>query len=315
MIEYCDKLTGFIKDIDFSGFDKSELHKDACSLCILQIGELVHNLTDEFKQEYSDIPWRQIRSMRNIVVHHYGVVDTETLWYTIIDDIPVLREYCQKIRASKPENKTGGFTMEIKKVTDAAFRKYGRVVDNVDFTGLVEKLAETPCPADTVYEPSVALLEALPVFEELKTKTYGELPIQIGYCNGNNYKLNALEYHRSSEINVAGTDAILLVGWQPDIADDGTYDTSKVEAFLLPKGTAVEVYATTLHYAPCNAAEGGFRVAIVLPKDTNLPLEKNHAGGEDARLTAKNKWLIGHPEGGLPEGSPLGLVGENISLK
>lgn len=206
--------------------------------------------------------------------------------------------------------------MEIMKVTDAAFRKYGRVVDNVDFSELVEKLAQTPCPeGDTVYEPSAAELEALPVFAELRTKTYGELPIQIGYCNGNNYKLNALEYHRSSEINVAGTDAILLLGWQPDIEDDGTYDTALVKAFLVPKGTAVELYATTLHYAPCNAGDGGFRVAVVLPKDTNLPLEKEHAGGEDAKLTARNKWLIGHPDGGLPEGSPMGLVGENICLK
>lgn len=204
--------------------------------------------------------------------------------------------------------------MEIKKVTDAAFKKYGRIVEGIDVSDLVEKLAETPCPEDTVYVPSEPMLEALPVFEELKAKGYGELPIQIGYCNGNNYSLNALEYHRSSEINVGGTDAILLVGWQPDIVD-GTYDTSLVEAFLLPKGTAVELYATTLHYAPCNAQEGGFRVSVVLPKDTNLPLEKEHAGGEDAHLTAKNKWLFGHPEGGLPEGSPMGLTGENISLR
>lgn len=205
--------------------------------------------------------------------------------------------------------------MEIKKVTDAAFKKYGRVIDNVDFSELVSKLAETPCPEDVVYEPSVELLEQLPVFHELQTKTYGELPIQIGYCNGNNYQLNALEYHRSSEINVGGTDAVLLVGWLPDIAEDGTYDTSLVEAFLLPKGVGVEVYATTLHYAPCNVSEDGFRVAIVLPRDTNLPLEQEHKGGEDGRLTAKNKWLLGHPEGGLPEGSPMGLVGENICIK
>ena len=206
--------------------------------------------------------------------------------------------------------------MQIKRVTDPAFKKYGRVVDNVDFSELVSRLAETPCPEDTtVYEPSAELLEQLPVFQELQTKTYGELPIQIGYCNGNNYRLNALEYHRSSEINVGGTDAVLLVGWQPDIAEDGTYDTSLVEAFLLPKGVGVEVYATTLHYAPCNAAGDGFRVAVVLPKDTNLPLDEEHKGGEDGRLTAKNKWLLGHPEGGLPEGSPMGLVGENISIK
>lgn len=141
--------------------------------------------------------------------------------------------------------------MEIKKVTDPAFRKYGKIVQGIDFSGLVEALnAKTPLPEEVVYEPSAADLEALPVFAELQTKTYGELPIQIGYCNGKNYLLNALEYHRSSEINVAGTDAILLVGAQQDITDDFTYDTSLVEAFLLPKGTAVEIYATTLHYAP-----------------------------------------------------------------
>lgn len=206
--------------------------------------------------------------------------------------------------------------MEIKKVTDASFRKYGRIVEGIDFSGLVTALNEsTPIPEDVAYEPSVPVLEKLPVFEELQTKTYGELPIQIGYCNGHNYKLNAVEYHRSSEINVAGTDAILLVGWLPDVADDYTYDTSLIEAFLVPKGTAVELFATTLHYAPCSAQESGFQVAIVLPKDTNLDLESGHAGGEDAHLTAKNKWLIGHPEGGLPEGSPMGLKGENICIK
>ncbi len=100
-----------------------------------------------------------------------------------------------------------------------------------------------------------------------------------------------------------GTDAILLVGSQQDVTDDFTYDTSLVEAFLVPKGTAVELYATTLHYAPCSASESGFQVAVVLPLDTNLPLESSHEGWEDRLLTARNKWLIGHPEGGLPEGS------------
>lgn len=206
--------------------------------------------------------------------------------------------------------------MEIKKVTDAAFRKYGRVVQEIDFSGLVEALnTKTPLPENVVYEPSVAELEALPVFAELQTRTYGELPIQIGYCNGKNYLLNALEYHRSSEINVAGTDAILLVGSQQDITDDFTYDTSLVEAFLLPKGTAVEIYATTLHYAPCSVEESGFQVAVVLPKDTNLPLEKGHESWEDKLITARNKWLIGHAEGGLPEGSHIGLIGKNIDCR
>ena len=114
--------------------------------------------------------------------------------------------------------------MEIKKVTDPEFRKYGKVVENIDFSGLIRALTEkTPLPADVVYEPSAEVLEAEPVFETVQKKAYGEMPVQIGYCNGHNHKLNALEYHRSSEINVAATDAILLVGHQQDITPEFTY--------------------------------------------------------------------------------------------
>ncbi len=211
--------------------------------------------------------------------------------------------------------------MEIKKVTDAAFRKYGRVISHVDVTELVAALKETPIPADVVYEPSVESLEKLPVKEELSRVIYGEMPIQIGYCNGHNKKLNALEYHRDSEINIAAEDAVLMLGSLQDVEADFTYDTSKVEAFLVPAGTAVEIYATTLHYAPCHVEEGGFQVAVVLPKGTNYELKGAHAKvengkatNEDALLAAVNKWLIGHAEGGLPEGSFLGLKGENLSL-
>lgn len=215
--------------------------------------------------------------------------------------------------------------MKVLKVTDPAFRKYGRVVENVDFAGLVEELKRTPIPSDVVYEPSVEVLEALPVMEELSRVIYGEMPIQIGYCNGHNVMLNALEYHRDSEINVAATDAVLMLGLLTDVEADHTYDTSKVEAFLLPAGTAVEVYATTLHYAPCHVETGGFQVAIVLPRGTNYPLKGSHAkvkeaqcgagvSNEDAMLTAVNKWLIGHAEGGLDEGSFLGLKGKNLCL-
>lgn len=204
--------------------------------------------------------------------------------------------------------------MKILEVTDKAFRKYGRVITDVDFSELLEEMKNTPVPEDVVYEPSVPNLEEIPVFWELQDKIYGELPIQVGYCNGHNVKLNALEYHRSSEIDIAVNDLVVMLGCQQDITEDFTYDTARVEAFRIPAGTAVELYATTLHYAPCHIEEKGFQCVIVLPKDTNLELEEAHQGGEDGHLTAKNKWLLGHPEGGLPEGSPMGLIGENLSL-
>lgn len=204
--------------------------------------------------------------------------------------------------------------MKIYEVTDEKFRKYGRIVKNLDTAELVETLKKVPIPEDVVYEPAVPELEALPVAKELQEQIYGELPVQVGYCIGNNHKLNAVEYHRNSEINIAATPAVLIVGCQQDVTDDFYYDTNKMEAFLVPAGTAVELYATTLHYAPCNAEDGGFLVAVVLPKGTNYPLEKAHTNGEAKLLAATNKWLIGHAEGGLPEGTHLGLRGENLTV-
>lgn len=205
--------------------------------------------------------------------------------------------------------------MKILSVNDPAFRKYGRIVKGIDFSELVQKLKEdTPLPEGVAYEPSIAELEALPVAADIQNKLYGELDIQIGYCNGHNALLNALEYHRSSEINVAATDAVLMLGCQQDITEEFTYDTSLVEAFLIPAGTAVEVYATTLHYAPCNPEQKGFKVGVILPKGTNYPLAKKHEGLEDALITATNKWLIGHAEGGLDAGAHIGLVGKNLNI-
>ena len=206
--------------------------------------------------------------------------------------------------------------MKIQNVADDAFRRYGKVLEGYDFTELLKEMKHTPVPEDVTYVPSVEEMEALPVAKELQNKGYGGLPIEIGYCNGHNKKLNGLEYHRSSEINVAVTDLVLLIGHQQDVEKDFTYDTSKVEAFLVPAGTAIEVYATTLHYAPCHVNESGFQCVVVLPKGTNTELTfEKAAEGEDKLLTAKNKWLIGHAEGGLPEGSHIGLIGKNLNVR
>lgn len=205
--------------------------------------------------------------------------------------------------------------MNIQKVTDDAFSRYGRVLAGYDFAGILKEMEHTPLPKEVIYVPSVEALEALPVAESFQNRAFGGLPIQIGYCNGDNHRLNALEYHRSSEINLAVTDLILLLGERQDMGADDTYDTSLVEAFFVPAGTAVELYATTLHYAPCTAAAGGFRCVVVLPEGTNTELTfPVGSEGEDRLITAKNKWLIAHEEAGI-EGAFCGLKGENPVLK
>ena len=204
--------------------------------------------------------------------------------------------------------------MKIQKVTDPAFRKYGQVLEGYDFTGLIKEMKHTPVPEDVIYVPSVEELEALDIMKDLQNKGYGGLPVPIGYCNGHNKKLNAVEYHRNSEINVAVTDLVLLIGHQQDIEPDHTYDTSKIEAFLVPAGTGIEVYATTLHYAPCHVNEGGFQCVVVLPKGTNTDLTfQTEKTGEDSLMTAKNKWLIAHEDAKIA-GAFNGLKGENITI-
>ncbi|MCI7087020.1 MAG: DUF4867 family protein, partial [Lachnobacterium sp.] len=90
--------------------------------------------------------------------------------------------------------------------------------------------------------------------------------------------------------------------------------TAKIEAFKVPAGTVVEMYETTLHYAPCNAADGGFKCVVILPRGTNTPIDFALVPeGEDRLMTAKNKWLIAHEDAGI-EDAFNGLRGENISL-
>lgn len=204
--------------------------------------------------------------------------------------------------------------MKIQNVTDSSFRKYGKVLEGYDFSALLKEMKHTPVPEDVVYVASVEELEALDVAKDLQNRGFGGTQIQIGYCNGHNKKLNAVEYHRNSEINVAVTDIVLLIGLQQDIEDDFTYDTSKIEAFLVPAGTAVEVYATTLHYAPCHVNESGFQAVVVLPKGTNTDLTFEVAEeGEHKLMTAKNKWLIAHEDAAI-DGAFNGLRGENITI-
>ena len=205
--------------------------------------------------------------------------------------------------------------MKIQNITDPSFQTYGRIITEYDFSALLKEMEHTAKPQDEViYVPSSEALESREEAVFLRDVIYGGLPVQLGYCNGNNRKLNALEYHRSSEVDIAADDLILLLGRQQDIREDHTYDTANVEAFYVPAGTAVEVYATSLHYAPCSAVDSGFRCVIVLPRDTNLDLVvKPEPTGEAALLAARNKWLIAHPEAGI-EGAFCGLKGKNIDL-
>ena len=207
--------------------------------------------------------------------------------------------------------------MNILSVLDPAFQNYGQVITGYDCKPLLETLeAATPLPEAVEYVPLQKELMELPVARELAAGVYGGMPIQLGWCNGHNTRLNCLEYHRDSELNIGAQDFILLVAKEDDIVD-GRLDTAKVKAFRAPAGAVVEVYATTLHYAPCSAAPGaGFQVVIVLPRGTNGPKPAiTSLNGEDETLWACNKWLLAHADSSeAAQGAPVRLDGINVDI-
>ena len=101
--------------------------------------------------------------------------------------------------------------MKVKQVTDTSFRKYGKILTGIDFSEIYNVLEEMDYPEDVEYAASFGPLEEPEFRQKLSNTLYGELSVEIGYCSGHNKMLNALEYHRSSEANVAVTDIILLL--------------------------------------------------------------------------------------------------------
>lgn len=206
--------------------------------------------------------------------------------------------------------------MKIHSVFDKEFIPYGKVLEGYDTGELISAMQTIKMPNNgTAYEPGIPELESCPIFSDFQNRAYGGMPIQLGMCWGHNKQLNCLEYHRDSEINIGTSDFILLLAKEDEI-EDGTLDSSRVKAFQVPAGIVVEVYATTLHYAPCQTNPDGFRVAVVLPKGTNTDMpavEKKNS--EDQMLWACNKWLLAHQDSAeAAQGAYIGIKGENVCL-
>lgn len=198
-------------------------------------------------------------------------------------------------------------------VRDKEFLQYGSVIDGFDTNEITHECEKIKMPENgSAYELSVDKLENLDISKRLKNECFGELDIQIGLCWGYNDALNGLEYHKSSEVNIAAEPMVLLLGLVTDI-ERGKYDSKYIKAFYLEKGEMVEVYATTLHFCPCQAGDKGFRSVVVLPKGTNSPLDSSST---DKMLFKKNKWLLCHNknEALIQRGVYPGIFGENLKI-
>ena len=202
-------------------------------------------------------------------------------------------------------------------VTDPEFKRYGRI--QAGETGeLAQALDTCAIPEEgNCYHASEPVLEQVSLMKDMKRVVFGDMPIEAGYCNGRGFQLNAMEYHKCSEVNFTTTGLVLLLGL-PEQLDDGKFDSADVVGFYLPAGVLVEIFPLVLHFAPCRITEGGFRCLVILEKGTNEELDSVNtlAEGEQKMLWMRNKWLTCHPDSPQQKsGAFVGISGDNITLK
>ncbi len=193
------------------------------------------------------------------------------------------------------------------------FKKYGRVIDT-DTHEIVAACDKISRPTTgTEYVMSLPELETLSVCKNLKESVFGGLSAQVGLCHGYNSFLNGLEYHKSSEINIAATPLVLLLGLEYEM-NGNEYSSSAIKAFYLERGDAVEVFSTSMHFCPCQVENDGLSCAVILPEGTNGTLDKEYC---DRLLFRKNKWLICHEDNRalIEKGVYPGIHGENYKVE
>ncbi len=202
--------------------------------------------------------------------------------------------------------------MKIYSITDPEFLDYGVILD-VDVSEILAVAEKIAMPeSGSAYELSRPEFEELDIAKEIELKYFGGIKTQTGYCYGKSNRMDALEWHKNSEINIAVTDMILLLGKVQDVKD-GRYDSANVKAFKVPKGAVIEVYATTMHFCPINTEESGFGCVVILPVGTNTVLQQK---SPDKLLFKTNKWLIAHEDNTalIEKGVHPGIYGENFEF-
>jgi len=221
----------------------------------------------------------------------------------------------KKLRAANPD-------LDIKAIDDPAFLEFGRLLTRFDPAEMIARAkALDPQVTGVAYEPSVAALEAsCDCNRAIAREVFGGMPVQVGWCYGQNLEMNALEYHKGIEVNICATDVVLLVGNALDITwgQKITFSSAKVAAFYAPAGSVVEFHCWNLHYAPIHVKAGDdFLTLVYLPKGTNEPLPYTFDKvGENQLLFAVNKWLIAHPDvqSLSDDGAYPGIIGADIKL-
>ncbi len=199
---------------------------------------------------------------------------------------------------------------KIHSVASQAFNDYGTVYEyNVEeVINYALENVEVPKSGD-FYQATHDGLESIPVVQTISKDLFGGLSVQAGACVGHNKALTGFEYHQGSEVIIAVTDCVIILGKRQDM-QGYDYQGEKAELFFVEKGQVVELYGTTLHYTPCKV-EDYFMTIVLLLKGTNVEFDQ-----PKGICTKRNKYLIVHPSQTekVEAGTYPGLLGDMIRI-
>jgi uncharacterized protein with HEPN domain len=95
--KYCSDIFSYVSRISYEKFIEDDMVNSACVMKLEQIGECANHISEEFKAEHDNIPWKKIRGMRNIIAHDYMGIKWSTVWNTLSHDIPSLHRFTDEI--------------------------------------------------------------------------------------------------------------------------------------------------------------------------------------------------------------------------
>lgn len=210
--------------------------------------------------------------------------------------------------------------LKILSIHDDAFRRYGKILNSHLFLDMFDYLENHTVIPETennyvAHDPN--FLKFINQSDAI-SNLFGNIDVQYGYVNGNNSKLNALEYHKSSEVNLALTPLVLMLARVGDITNH-QISSDQIEIFYVPKRCVIEIYPQTLHFSPCKVSDEGFKCGVILPYGTNMEFISNKqiVHDEDYLLFKTNKWILVHQDHQkfISLGAHAGLIGTNIEIK
>jgi len=100
LLDTIDEIEQYLADYNcttFDIFDNEKMLKRAVTMCMISISELIDNLSDEFREEHSEINFRRFKTLRNIAAHKYGAINFEILWETVNQNLPNYKKQFENI--------------------------------------------------------------------------------------------------------------------------------------------------------------------------------------------------------------------------